>query len=256
VADAVTTESLEGLHRLHGGPFVRTRLTADTVGAVWRLGSSVVVEQSRDRHGKPVSAPVLMCLGEAAEMARLLSLVARRLPERPGFVTVEARAFTALPDGWEHEYANRWGWMWTDRQPPAVPGEDTVEVVEDADEVHALLDEANPDSHGRPGDPGIRAWLGVRDRGRLVAAGALAESPHSGVAHIRGVSTLPAYRGGGLGTAVSARLTRRGLDTMSPLVTLGVYTANAAAITVYERLGFRHDRSFVSGPLRDASHAP
>ena len=51
------------------------------------------------------------------------------------------------------------------------------------------------------------------------------------------------------GGSFSARLTRLGLDTVSPLVTLGVYTDNAAAISVYRRLGYHHDRSWVSGPL-------
>ena len=44
-----------------------------------------------------------------------------------------------------------------------------------------------------------------------------------------------------------------GLQTSSPVVTLGVYTDNTAAVALYRRLGYRRDRSFVSGPLRARS---
>jgi ribosomal protein S18 acetylase RimI-like enzyme len=263
---AATEASLSWLHEHHRGPFVCTRLTRATVRAVWRLRDSVVVEQSHDRHGNPVTAPVLVALGDADDVAVLLDEVGRRLRcRRPGFVSVEASAFTRLPAGWSYAQANRWDSMWTDEPPPRVLGEAAVEVVEDEAEVQALLDVANPGSHGRPGDPRIRTWLGLRDAkgatggaagdagdaGDVVAVGALAEAPQSAVAHVRGVSTHPQHRGRGLGTAVSAALTRRGLDTISPLVTLGVYTSNTTAISIYRRLGYRHDRSFVSGPIAD-----
>ncbi len=246
---AVTGTTLQWLHEHHRGPFVRNRLTELNVRWVWRLRRSVLVEQSHDRHGDPVVDPVLVALGHPDDVATLLGAAAQRLPRRPGFVTVEASAFTALPPGWRYARANRWDSMWTDKQPPSVPGEDHVVVVTDDDEIRGLLDVANPDSHGRPGDPRIRAWLGIREQGDLVAIGALAEAAQSGVAHVRGVSTRPGRRGRGLGTAVSAALTRRGLDTVSPLVTLGAYTSNTIAISIYQRLGYRHDRSFVSGPL-------
>jgi GNAT superfamily N-acetyltransferase len=247
---AVAPESLDWLHAHHTGSFVRTRLTAATVRTVWRLRESVVVEQSHDRHGNPVDAPVLVALGEAGDVARLLAELRRRLPRRPGFVTVDAHSYTGLPPGWRYAQANRWDSMWTESPPPRVPAEDEVGVIDDDDEVQALLDVANPDSHGRPGDPRVRSWLGTRDDGGLVAVGALATVAHSGVAHLRGVSTHPDRRGRGLGTAVSAALTRRGMETVTPLVTLGVYTSNTTAISIYRRLGFHHDRSFVSGPLQ------
>jgi GNAT superfamily N-acetyltransferase len=246
----VAVEGVRALHEVHGGPFVRHQLTETSVRHVWRLGRAMVVDQHRDRHGRHVEAPVLYCFGPAEELTRLLAEVARLLPVRPTRVSIEAHAETALPRQWEHATANRWDAMWTDAPPAIVPGEDRVERLHDADEVDRLLDRANPDTHGRPGDPGMRAWVGVRDGTDLVAAGALSEIAVSGVAHLRGVSTLPGFRGRGLGTAVSARLTRLGLDTLSPLVTLGVYTRNTAAVGLYRRLGYRHDRSFVSGPLR------
>jgi ribosomal protein S18 acetylase RimI-like enzyme len=247
--DRVRSASVTELHEVHGGPFVRHQLTSRSVRAIWRRRDAMVVDQHRDRHGRHVADPVLFCFGTADELAPLLSEVSRALPALPARLSIESHAEPALPRRWQHAQANRWDAMWTDRAPGPVTGEDRVEVVSDDDEVNALLDRANPDTHGRPGDPGMRAWVGVREGAELVAVGALSTVVVTGIAHLRGVSTLPRLRGCGLGTAVSARLTRMGLDTVSPLVTLGVYTDNAAAISVYRRLGYHHDRSFVSGPL-------
>ncbi|MDQ4008191.1 MAG: GNAT family N-acetyltransferase [Actinomycetota bacterium] len=246
----IATESVAGLHQRYGGPFVRTRLTAANTKHVWRLGGAVVVEQSHDRHGQPVTAPQLFCLGDPADLKPLLTEVARTLPAQPERLSVEAHAEAALPRHWRFAQANRWTSMWTGATPPRVPHEDDVEPVIDTDEVDALLDAANPGSHGRPGDPGMRTWLGVRRQGDLVAAGALTENPGTGTPNLRGITTLAHLRGRGLATAVTARLTRLGLETLGPVVTLGVYTANEAAISVYRRLGYQHDRSFVSGPLQ------
>jgi ribosomal protein S18 acetylase RimI-like enzyme len=247
--DTVTTATVAELHEVHGGPFVRHQLTTDTVRAIWRRGDAMVVDQHRDRHGRHVDDPVLYCFGTADGLAPLLAEVSRKLSAPPARLSIEAHAEAALPRRWRHAHASRWDAMWTDRMPGPVPGEERVVVVSDDAEINELLDRANPDTHGRPGDPGMRTWVGVRKGAELVAVGALSTVVVTGIAHLRGVSTLPRLRGRGLGTAVSARLTRMGLDSVSPLVTLGVYTGNAAAIAVYRRLGYHHDRSFVSGPL-------
>ncbi len=254
--DRVRRENVAALHEMYNGPFVHHQLVDASVRAIWRLGEAMVVDQHRDRHGRHVDAPVLYCLGRADELAPLLVEVARLLPATPARLSIEAHAEAALPRQWQHVGPSRWDAMWTDHVPPYVRGEEQVEELHDTDEVNALLDRANPGTHGRPGDPGMRAWVGVRDGTALVATGALSEVVVTGVAHLRGVSTVPTHRGRGLGTAVSARLTRMGLRTGSPLVTLGVYSDNEPAISLYRRLGYRRDRSWVSGRVSTTASAP
>ena len=59
------------------------------------------------------------------------------------------------------------------------------------------------------------------------------------------VTPPPAAAGQGLGTSVSAALTRRALAVCGT-ATLGVYVDNAPALAVYDRLGFRTHVSFRS----------
>ena len=75
--------------------------------------------------------------------------------------------------------------------------------------------------------------------------GALYRDP-SGAGHLRSVSTHPDAAGRGLGTAVSAALTRAAL-AVSGTATRGVYVDNAPALAVYDRLGFRTVVTFRSG---------
>jgi ribosomal protein S18 acetylase RimI-like enzyme len=82
-------------------------------------------------------------------------------------------------------------------------------------------------------------FFGVSDRGQIIAAaGTHLVSPNYGLAAVGNVYTARSYRGRGYGTAttsaVVAELFRRGLDC----VFLNVAQANAAAIEIYERLGF------------------
>jgi len=81
-------------------------------------------------------------------------------------------------------------------------------------------------------------YIGVRRAGALVAvAGVHVWSPVYRVAALGNVTTHPAARGQGLATAAVAALCRKLLDTVD-VVSLNVKADNAAAIAVYQRLGF------------------
>lgn len=72
----------------------------------------------------------------------------------------------------------------------------------------------------------------------LCAAGIHTYSPDYGVAAVGNVTTLPEWRGRGLATKVCARLLSTLQDHVD-VIALNVKADNVAAISVYERLGFR-----------------
>lgn len=138
---------------------------------------------------------------------------------------------------------DHWDWMWTDAPSPApVAGEERVEPLVDAEApaVERLLASAGPRHSVDPGDPVVRGWVGVRDAGtgRLLACAAH-EEPIPGVPQLASVATAPDARGQGLGTAVTAALTRRLFASGTPVVTLALDAGNHRARRIYRRLGYR-----------------
>jgi ribosomal protein S18 acetylase RimI-like enzyme len=175
-----------------------------------------------------------------------MARVAAAVPA-PWRLSVEVAAYDAVPDDWRQRSHHRWHWMTTDAAPDPVP---TAEVLDDAAEIDAVLDVANPDSFARPDTAGVDAWLGIRSpAGGLVGVGAVLRMADR-TGHLRGVSVLPSERGRGLGTTLSAALTARALVGGSGVATLGVYVDNAPAMAIYNGLGYSVAHTFASGPVR------
>ncbi|MBQ1046463.1 MULTISPECIES: GNAT family N-acetyltransferase [unclassified Micromonospora] len=98
-------------------------------------------------------------------------------------------------------------------------------------------------------------YVGVRERGRLVAvAGVHVFSPRWRVAALGNVTTHPDVRGRGLGAGVVAALCARLLASVDH-VTLNVRADNAAAVRLYERLGFSRVAGFTECALTSAASA-
>jgi len=116
-------------------------------------------------------------------------------------------------------------------------------------EVAALLDSDSPRHSARPGERYVRRWCGIRDaEGALVACAAHVEYV-VGVPHLASIVTRRDHRGRGIGTAITAWLTRRLLEEGAAVVTLGMYADNDVARRLYGRLGYRLDHRFTSGRL-------
>ena len=226
-------------------PFVRHQVDPAATLRAWVRGRAAVVESSRIRPGQSDDRPVMTCLGPPEDLVPLMATLADA-GERPGRVSVEDASYDAVPAAWAFTRHGHWHWMLSARPcaAPTVP----VEEVDDPAEVDAVLDEANPGSFARPGSPGVEAWLGIREGGRLVATGALTRE-HDGTGHLRGVTVLPEHAGRGLGRALSAALTLRAQAGRSGLATLGVYVDNAPAVAIYRRLGYAVVHTFSSGPV-------
>ncbi len=71
----------------------------------------------------------------------------------------------------------------------------------------------------------------------------------AGAGHLTGIVVDPAHRGQGLGTAVTAGLTRAAIERparMPGVSTLGMYSDNDSARPLYRRLGYRSAHAFSS----------
>lgn len=149
-----------------------------------------------------------------------------------------AAARSRLGSTYRVEVMGAWSWMST-HEPVAIETPwhlAELDDTSDAAELLAFYGTANPSAESEPGEGTSQYWLGVRDEGRLVAAGALHTTP-AGAPHLTGIAVHPAYRRTGLGAAVTAALTKEAVRRAG-VATLGVMTANAAAIALYRRLGY------------------
>lgn len=131
------------------------------------------------------------------------------------------------------------GWMDllpTDPVPPVGTSGFILDPTED--DVAALLAVANPTAWVQADEPAARRWVATGFPGALTSVGALAHCAVD-VAFLGGVATLPERRGQGLSTAVCGALRDVGRAEHGT-VALMVDRANAPAIAVYRRLGFRY----------------
>lgn len=178
-------------------------------------------------------------VGNAVELASL----ATRLDGDLAVVTLPPQAWEAMTaDGVARLGLSgraRWEWMVTHEPPTARADEARVREVDLATELDALTDlqrRALPNTYTRLDRPGYR-WFGWYDpHGELRSMAGAGDWVHE--VHLGSVATDEAWRGRGIGAALTAALTRLGLATTGQ-VSLGVYTDNARAIALYERLGFR-----------------
>lgn len=114
-----------------------------------------------------------------------------------------------------------------------------IEVLTDAQEITALIQEHAPDSSVAPGDPEEIFWGGTRnDLGELVACAAVVKW-QSGFHIMASVVTRTEDRGRGYGTALSKGIASHARELGIPLLGLGVRTGNSAAQRIYEKAGFK-----------------
>ncbi|MET8323103.1 GNAT family N-acetyltransferase [Micromonospora sp. NPDC005189] len=202
----------------------------------FRRGEQVVLLY----HG--VDPPTLLAFAAPADTAALAVLLAEVtpvLPARlyahlsPGLTDALAGSFRLDPGGRHHRMAL------TDRaRLAAVAPAGVLLGPADLPRLRDLYARAYPDNwfDARMLDTG--QYLGVREGGELVAvAGVHVFSPAYGVAALGNVTTHPRCRGRGLGAAVVAALCARLRESVTH-VTLNVKADNAAAVRLYERVGF------------------
>jgi ribosomal protein S18 acetylase RimI-like enzyme len=233
-------------------PFVRWGLGVGNVARAWAAPAGpVAVERYRRAYGTSLTV-----VGEPDAAVRVASRLTPRLDV--GSVTLPRAA--VVPDGVPFGPPGAgvgWEWMWTDRAPAPLPGEDRVVELDAGSavvrrELAAFLEAHSPRHSAEPDDEHARAWLGVRaPDGDLLACLALYEAV-PGVDLMASVAVATAARGQGLGLAIAAAATRRMLRERPPVATVDLYSDNDAARALYRRLGYHLDQEFTSYPVRAA----
>lgn len=133
-------------------------------------------------------------------------------------------------------FSAAFGWMDADTLPDLTT---TAAWLDDDSGLEALLLEASPSSYAWPGHPGVRRWAAVTgERGELLSIAADAWSAPD-VGFLAGVATHPVAQGKGLSRQVCGFVTAE-LVKRHGRVGLMVNGDNAAAIKVYERLGYTY----------------
>lgn len=126
-------------------------------------------------------------------------------------------------------------------------------TVENEDEIRGLY-ALFPESHYRPELLDQDSFYGLREHDHLVAiAGTHVVAERYGIAVVGNVFTHPDERGKGYAGIVTSALVAHLLARGCNDIVLNVYATNAAAIAVYQRLGFQTRHAYWSGPAERRS---
>lgn len=251
-------------------PYIRYAVPDPPTGAVVALDGVVAVERS-GRHRRSMAViptppgrqpgdlaaagtePAAAGTEPAAAVAEMLLALRPVLAELGiGSLSVPQRYAGTLARHYRLGPGGDWDWMWTTTVPAPLPGEDRIVVLDDAadaEEIREFTRAHNPRVWTEVGTGRVQDWVGLRDRdGALLAIGG-AEREATGIPHLAGIVTHLERRGQGLGTLVSAALTRMALRE-HPACTLGMFSDNAPARAVYHRLGYRTAHAWCSRPVQ------
>ncbi|PMR60289.1 GNAT family N-acetyltransferase [Verrucosispora sp. ts21] len=233
IADAALAERQALLNAVDQHPFVRHSLPTQEPFRVWRRNGAVGWRLPAATLG-----PVGGIIGPPAEALDLFGRLTAEGVFEPGrwvhLPRLAPEALAAVPGVTGHE---DWDFLWTATLPPPQPGEERVVRLSEADrpELTALIDESYPTSTARPDNPQVVDWYGIREGDRLIACGA--DRTRGDVGFLAGLTVDPAFRGRGLGAALTAGMSRA-LAARHDLLALGVYPANVGALRLYRRLGY------------------
>lgn len=184
--------------------------------------------------------------------ARVVALV-RALDElRPlAGITVLEGLRAALPDEYVSHDAGGWSLWVLGEGGPQIDCDEAIVIDSGDPRIDEVLEHSTSSYLGAQ-SPRVVLWSGVEREGHLVAVAGLTREP-SGAAQLVSVCTVPQVRGQGLAGQACAHLIQRVGSV--PAVVLEMYTANAAAASLYRRLGFHEAQRHSSG-LIDSRRAP
>lgn len=254
------TDHAQALNFTHGDPWVRWGTPVDPPWRMWRTEHALVAERRGGRRHSLAVIPVPTAPDDhdavgsaidAAMQADLFGDLGTPSISVPQHVLGAATQRLSLGDG------GNWDWMWTVDQPRPLPAEAALVELDDtadADDLRGLAQNHSPTGEGDPGSGVSERWVGLRDEsGDLIAAGSM-QRLASGTPHLAGIVVHADHRGRGLGSAVTAALTRIGLAD-SGVCTLGMYSDNVAARRAYYGLGYATAWAWASRMLIAEEHS-
>lgn len=257
--DPITSHA-DLLNRSDGDPWVRWVVEQSLPTEVWVHRGIVLVERVGWRRGFWVAPLRPACDAPRPDEAERVRSALTQLRDGGHLTRLGSQSVSTVQEHRKiaHQVLDLgeggdWDWKWTTTPPPRHAGEDravTLDDTADAEEINNFSARHNARIWAAAGTGRLQHWVGIRDaHGALIAVGG-AEREASGAPHLAGIVTDTALRGQGLGTAVSAALTRWALVDFGAC-TLGMYSDNTVARRVYERLGYRTARAWHSRLLRD-----
>lgn len=257
-------ESRPGLRRATGrdelltisdhDPFLRWSLSEEQAASALIGEGAVVVE--RHRKGRHALFLVPIPGRDATAFESTLVAAGALIDERGvNSLSVPQHYGNLLATHYDLGDGGNWDWMWVTEVPDArVPEHDLatqlviLDDASDAEEITDFTHAHNTRVWTEIGNGSIHTWVGIRGPdGSLVAVGG-AEVEDSGVPHLAGIVTDTGLRGHGLGSRVSAALTHWALERYG-VCTLGMFSDNGPARTLYERLGYRTAHAWFSRRL-------
>lgn len=239
-----------------GDPYLRWSVSEAQADAALIGPNTVAIE--RIRHHDRRSLVIVPLPGHtAADVDVTLAAVAEVVTGRGlNGISVPQAYGDLLASRYPIGTGGNWDWMWTTAFPQGAPpprpeGDRRVVRLDDsadAAELSTFAHANNPRVWTEIGTGKVDLWLGIRGAdGELEAIGG-AELEDSGVPHLAGIVTDSRYRNTGLGTLVSAALTQWAL-THHGVCTLGMFSDNGPARTLYRRLGYRTAHAWFSRRL-------
>lgn len=229
--------------------FIRWECEESFLARWWRFGDAFAFL----RYNEFRASTNLNVIGTPADADRLLgALAVTGIDERATGISVEQALLPVAQRYFKLGPGGDWDWMWTTTAPSCQRAEQLVVELDDSADGPELLrlnEIGNPTAESLPGQGVTELWLGVREAGRIVAAGAMHRTG-GGAPHLTGIVTHPEARGRGLGAAVTAALTRAALDR-ADVSTLGMYSENDTARRIYGRLGYQTAHAWASRRFAD-----
>ena len=202
-----------------------------------------------------LSIPILYCIAEPGDEAAffLIKAIAEKVPS-PCF----GHLGLGLADAVDREFQSVGTMVKMQLTRPIPPKQNPGFTVEPLTAVHEQeLSAFYEASAYREGDLGggffdpymleIGPYFGVRDDGRLVAAGGIhVRASCYRAAALGNIATTPEFRGRGFGTAITSAICET-LREETEIIGLNVHSQNKIAQSCYERLGFERVLEYEEG---------